>query len=215
MDLDEIYNSVMQLDNVDDEAANKIKCLLKNDDELIRCDTIEKICEFVDNADIREIIFDAINDESYLVRCEAYEDIGDIHTEKAWSVLMDNLDTEKNDIVIPYMYSAVCRLFEFAADTDIAALKSRCMRQSHSKRHRIAQMCVMYKIENNTSIIQNILEYLSDEDYHIGFTVVNMLSDITDDSNRDMICEAYKRHLCSDPCEALKIILKEEIQKLS
>lgn len=95
-----------------------IKRLLKSDDELIRCDTIEKICEFIDNTEIQEIIFDALNDKSFLVRCEAYEGIGNIRNKKAWSVLMGNLHTEEDETAITYMYSP-----RFAAYSNLRATR--------------------------------------------------------------------------------------------
>ena len=216
MDYEKILNQVQMSNNYYNIEPEAIDKLMNCDDELIRCDAIEKLFDFIDIQEVQDIILHSVNDESYLVRCTAYEGLGMIkNNDNILNQLVNLLPTETNNDAKMYLLSAICTLIKiYGFNENTVNAIDMINEEQAPKKVRIALMCVKYCVNNDKSLIDRIIYFLSDSDYHIRCCAINLLHDIIDNSNKCLILSRYKEQLKTETSCAVKELLKDEIALL-
>ncbi len=208
-----IWGEIMEL-NISNAAD--IKRLLRNDDYLVRCDTIAALEMYNDNKEICDIIIEMLNDKNYLVRCEACEALYGVLDSDVLGKLMSRLKIEKSSVVRMYIVSNICQIIKsINYDFNIVDELAHLFNKEKSKRVIIAYLCVFYVMSGDKKFIYAILNYMNDEDYHIRHNAVNLLNDIVDKDNIEIVTSGYKNRLIREDAYSVRDLLERSLEELT
>lgn len=198
------------------EDIEKIQYLLKSEDILIRCDTVEGLAEHITNPKILNILINMINDKNYLVRCEVCDALFNSEEEIVLEKLLLRLKKEKKSLVRMHIVSAVCNMVRKNKNNDryINTLKI-LFNKEKSKRVIIAYLVLFYSTSKDKKYLNKALSYINDGDYHIRCNVINLINDVLDVGNTDIIVKAYNNRLKREKAFCVTDSIKRNVEYIS
>lgn len=200
---------------MDQKSSNSIKELMNElygEDFLVRCDAVEELSFFIEEEQVLKAIIEMLNDRNYLVRCEACDALINTKSIEVLNILIFHLKKEKSSIARMYTISTICNLMKQVVYTEEVVIQLNALySKEKSKRVLIAYLSLFYLIEKERKYIEDALEYINDEDYHIRINVINLLSEVIDNNIIDVVYNAYKNRYLIENAESVKILLLKEI----
>jgi hypothetical protein len=193
------------------DSINKLSNDLKNEDFLVRCDAIEAL-SYLPADKVYHLIIEMLDDRNYLVRCEAFDALKNFNVDNGLDVLIKHLKRERSSMARMHAIATIRDLMEADNWPIEVVLDLKAMfAKEKSKGALIAYNTLRYKIDKDDKYIQNALDYLDDEDYHIRHNVINLLWDVIDEKVASQILNEYKKRFRIEEARSVKISLEEQI----
>ena len=194
------------------------RILLNSSDNLVRCDTIEFLANFIENKNVQDLIIEMLQDPDYLVRCEACEALQGLQQFQIVELFFKYLEKENNSTVRMYMVSALCSILKKIPAQNKKTLLQRINKlysAETDKRVQWAYLSVTYILNHDVKCVQDILKHINDNDYHNRCIIINLLYDIIDKNILDLVLKSYREQYELETTRAVKELLKENIDYFS
>lgn len=208
----DILDKISSISMAEELNINEILMCLASDDYIIRCDTIQLLSNFINNLEIENIILEKASDKNYLVRCEVYEALQNSQDDNMIYKLSKCLKGDRSSVARMYAASALLVLIKkMGCPEKIYMELKKNFSKEKEKNVIITYLTLFYLIEKKEEYIVEVLNYLNNNDYHIRCIVINTLSDVLDDKNRNIIKEAYMKRYTVETTNAVRSLLEKNI----
>lgn len=179
-DIQKVVELIGQANKVEDIDILSLIENFNNSDETEKCDIISALSKFSNVRKIQQLAIRMINDESALVRCEAYELLEQSENYDIMPLIVEKLHAEKKSIVRLYILIAIYWIIVDSGiyDNNLFASIYSCYQKERTIRAEIGFCAVLYLWKHETTYIDVLMKYVNNRDYHIRCTAINTLSDM-------------------------------------
>ena len=168
-----------------------------------------------DNPKIEQVIIEMLNDRNYMVRSDACELLYHSESPQVLTQLMKRLRKERSSLVRMYLLDAIrssCHSLPLQDDEKLLLLQM--YKREKAARVIIQYDALFYVLFHDAQYIQNALQYLNDDDYHIRCIVIQTLSAVLDSAATEIVLHAYLKRKEEETSYAVISILDKEIQRI-
>lgn len=181
-------------------------------------DIHDVLIELIDYAEykwIQEIALNYIYSDDFIIRCDAYEIIGNSKDDGYINKLLRCIDIDNSTISKLYAIVSICKLIEDNKEyiglyDDIYKNYLKC----RSPRLRVAYLTILYKLTKSEEYINKICQYIQNKDYHIRFVTLNCLLDIVEETNKIKICNILNNWVLKEEANSVKKAIIKAIDEL-
>lgn len=207
---EKVLEQYQYAEDLNDEQYEIISELSNHKDSYIRMTVAELLINF-ETAFSERILLKLANDDIPIVRMCAYDSLSVFTSKEVISILSDAILSEEDEIARSLaIYSLTDIVVKSGKEKSFTEFFSEQYQKEKSDYCILAYYFAFYKF-GSADYIYNILDYLDNHDYHIRCAVLNNLSEITNDDNKDMILLRVKDRLTTENSQAVLASLKEFI----
>ena len=188
---------------------------LKSKDELERCDAVEYLANNINQDKIADVLLTCFFDKNYLVRCEAYDAFYGYTKRNVLDILTKRLCSERSICARMHLCSTICSIIVLiGCNKQIENAIRNCYTKEKYIKVLISSWTILYFWEQDRVYLNKILDCLNNKDYHIRCNLINLLCDIECMNINDIIKPKYQERLIIEDSEAVRIMLKNEIERM-
>jgi HEAT repeat protein len=166
-----------------------------DDDDFIRCRVARCLINFLTD-ESKEALFRLAQDNDELVRTEAFDSLSVFPSYDVVELAEEAIHNEKDELARSYAILAwadVLALLKDIPDEKIEfAIKHKA--EEESDRNKLNWCYALIKF-GDESVLEEMLEYLNNDDYHIRCSVINLCKDIVNHDNKAQIIKAIEKLL--------------------
>jgi HEAT repeat protein len=195
------FNELQELDHSHFEIIAK---LVFDKDDLVRSQCAALLINFV-NEESKNLLFRLAQDKYDLVRTESYDSLGDFFFDDVEAFLAKAIKTELDALARRYAIlswaNVVIALQQISAElvSEIEKLKA----QEKAPDCALSYCYALYTF-GNKHMLNEILPYLKDSDYHVRCTTISFLADIIDETNEELIKGSIEELLVTEGTIAVR-----------
>lgn len=199
-----ILDDYDKIDELTDQHFLIIKQFASDKNEFVRSRCAALLSNF-NSSDSMSLLLKLINDADSLVRTEAYDSLSNYVNDLVEQSLRNAIQTEVDDMARAYAiisWGEVASSLKYNTAENINFVKH----QKLVEKVDICSLnyCYVQYIFGERVVLEEILSYLKNTDYHIRCAAISILYEIMDMSNNVLIKEAIIKLLDTEESEAVK-----------
>ena len=218
MTLDEKYallNSFYEIPILNQEHFEILKTLAEDEEATVRSGVSIHMLDFV-NEEGKDVLLKLIHDEDELVRTEAYDSLCAFYYPDVEMELRQAIDDEPDELARSYAidsWADVVLGLDMVDEGNVAFL-NRLLTSEETERCRLS-CCYGLYFFGDKNYLSKMLGFLNSDDYQIRSSVINLMSDLADDENKDQIAAAVECLLETEEAISVRTSVEKLLKELT
>ena len=153
----------------------------------------------------KKLLFMLAGDEDELVRIEAYDSLSVIHVDDVEIFLATAMINESDELARSYSiisWAGVALALHYDPLEQISKIEK--LKTQEESQKCVLSYCYAQYIFGKKEILDELLSYLNDNNYHVRCTTISYLADIIDETNIGLIKNAIVKLLATEETRAVR-----------